>query len=233
MLRSCVSQLRCTPVTYIATLGILAVALAGGCGSSDESALFSSSDTASGSGATSGVATGIAGSASNGGGAAAGSGAGGGAATPAGGSSNADTTGDAVGTAGTNAAFSSDAGTVLTTDAASMGAGQILCAGGPCFMPNYCCWVPLGAGGGLPWPTTCMPIVPCSNQGIPLGCDDTTDCPAGNVCCGVLAIGGGSACIPEGECADAQLCRSDAECSAPRVCRAAPETPEFSTCQPP
>jgi hypothetical protein len=107
--------------------------------------------------------------------------------------------------------------------------GVINCAGTACAIgSSVCCTC---ANCFPPFPTSCFPSFPGCVTGVPVHCDDRTDCSAGQVCCGSLSTGTftGSACKASCAAGDVQLCAVNAEC-AKGSCKASTAVPGFSTC---
>jgi hypothetical protein len=94
--------------------------------------------------------------------------------------------------------------------------GVVQCGPAQCPVPATQCCVEMGSGGTIGG--SCQPPS-ASCAGLSEACDETSDCPTGNVCCLIAqstAISGISTqCMPscQGGFFAVQLCRSDTECA--------------------
>lgn len=88
------------------------------------------------------------------------------------------------GSSGTNAdAGASDAGPAKTGIwcGKDNDGDNVYCASG-----TVCCSKQYGPGGPSKTCSGAGPFAGCPNNGIPIGCDDKSDCPSGQVCCGTF-----------------------------------------------
>jgi hypothetical protein len=135
---------------------------------------------------------------------------------------------DAAGDAGADGAVATVDGAAFLGDGGPT-PGSVTCAGTACAISsNICCTCP---GCFPPFPTSCFPSFPGCVTGVPVQCDDRTDCASGQVCCGKYsgATFSKAACQASCASADVQLCNVDAEC-AHGTCKPSTALPGFATC---
>lgn len=78
---------------------------------------------------------------------------------------------------------------------------------------QYCCISDDGDGGT---DYTCATGDTCSGNRIK--CDESADCPSGQMCCANLGLGTFTTLCEMGPCEIAQSCRTDAECTGGNTC---------------
>jgi hypothetical protein len=99
---------------------------------------------------------------------------------------------------------------------------------------EYCCLPRQGLGGG--GPPMCLPqSAPCG--GVPVRCDKTADCPAGQMCCGTDQNGGyvdvscASDCSGGGPGQTFQFCDpAVGDCPPNTHCRMSMDLPGYHVC---
>ena len=180
----------------------------GSAGTSSSGASGAMPDASAGSAGVGGGA-GNAGEAGASGGAGAGGAAGSGGTGPAGAGGAAGSTGGSAGAAG------------------APGQGQIFCQGAMCTIPSQICCIGFPIGGCIPsFPSTCV-------AGVQINCDDSNDCPAGQLCCAAHGIGmsvANASC--QSSCNNGTvLCTGSTNCPAGTSCKNFERLDGYKACQ--
>ena len=106
-------------------------------------------------------------------------------------------------------------------------ASSVACPGAPgctCGAGTTCC---VTFTGGSITAASCTPLAQCRD--LAFLCDGPEDCPAGTECCGLFAPGGGSSCVPSGDCGTSDekvFCREQGDCDGLDTCVPA-ESPSY------